>query len=1234
MLLAIIFCVSGFLHAQDLSSLTGTVTDSTGAVISGATVSLIDTKTNTQYQAVTTSAGSYTINSVRPGPGYKVTIGYTGFQTLVVNDLDIGVGRTATQNAVLTPGAVQSVEVSAQNKTQTLDTVDASIGNNIDVKLINSLPIQARDNITTLFSLQPGVAAGSVTGARTDQSETTVDGLDVNDIAAGQTGAGFQVISKAPADSVEEFRGTVAGQLASNGPGGGGQFQLITKSGTNKFHGDINEYHRDAQMQANSWFNDNLVVPLRKPPLIQNQFGGAIGGPILRDKAFFFFDFAESRIIAAATTLVTVPLDSYRNGNISYILAKDANGNACTSASRQDTTPQCIGTLTPAQAAVLDPQGVGVNAALLAFVNSRYPHANDLTSGNGVNTGGFRFNAPAPDNQTTYVTRLDYNLSNTMKVFVRGTMNRRNATQSVVRFPGDPVSNPFVDRSYSYVGGHVWQIGNNKVNSFEYGDTITRFNFPSTYDPTGTTSFTFGGLTAPFNGLSTQTRRVPIPEFRDDFNWNKGAHQISMGGTFKFIKTHSLLLNDFNFATIGLGGNTTTLNASLRPANILAGSTSASVYDTAFTFGLGRVGSISSNYNYDNKGAVIPQGTGATRRYRYYQTELYVGDSWKVFPSLTLTYGVRYQYYSVPFEATGNQAEQNVSFNDYFAARVAQSAAGASGPASLPFFTYVLAGKANNGPGVYQPNYTDFAPRFSFNYNPAYFRKLVVNGGVGIVYDRTVINAVNFIQDQSSYLFQQTGVAKPFGISGDATTSLKNDPRVGANFGSNFNLGTATPPAPPVIVNPFTPNVTGGVPNGLALGRGQSAVDPNLKDPYSIAINAGVQQELPGNFIMRLNYAGRLGRRLLAQTDASQLIDFTDGPSGQSLSSAFIALTTAQRAGVPTTASSAIHSVAVQPFFESQAGSSSGNITQLLYNAFASGTIAIGDFADFVQALSANNLIKNNVGMASQFGTNSNLTNKGFSSYNGLLLTVSKNLSKGLQFDFNYTWSHSIDNTSLVANAIAANSGTGFICDALRPRACRGNSDFDVQTVINANFVYDLPIGRGRTFMTKAPGWLDEILGGWQVSGIPQYRSGLAFGTSTGAFLAGFSNNVSGTFTGNRGDLVAHPAKTANGAVNLFSRGGGSNARSNFTNPIGFQYGSRNNLRGPSLVQFDAGIAKTFPIVGEKLRAKFRGDAFNVLNHPVFATPSTTNINSGSFGNITGVAVASRVLQVSLRLEF
>ena len=1243
-LLALLACTP-LVHAQDAAAVTGTVTDATGAVIPGATITLTNKQHGTSYTVKSDPKGSYHFLNVAPAEGYTETFTHDGFASYSVDHISIIVGLTRTQDAKLAAGSTDAVSVSAGNEEVTLNTTDASIGNNVDVEQLNELPVYDRTGgITTLFSLQPGVDvnSGAVTGARIDQTSVTVDGMDVNDIAAGTT---FAIVSNAPVDSIEEFRGTVAGLVSGLGTGSGGQFQLVTKSGTNRFHGNINEYHRDTTTVANTWFNNLDGLP--RTPLIRNQFGGNIGGPIKKDKLFFFFDIADSRIIQSATGEDTVPLDSFRNGTLNYI----NNSGTCDNTSRLNTTPNCISNLSAAQVAALDPSKVGFNQNLLSFINSRYPHANVLTDGDGVNTGGYRFTVPTPDIDTTYVGRIDYNLSQHHKLFGRFTINRQNAIESLPVLPTDPVSHPFIDRSYGYVVSDVWTIGGNKVNQLYYGDTISKYDFPNSYNPTGADAFGISGISSPYSGTDGQKRRVPIPEVRDDFNWQKGAHSLVAGGTFKFIKTNSNLINNFNFVGIGqsgpalTGGLTDKTHPDLRPGNINGSQTALDDYDSLFPAALGVIGSISTNYNYDHNGAALPAATGGPRAYRYFETELYAGDSWKFSPKLTISYGLRYQLYSVPYEAHGQESveytdaesQSRATLPAYVAARVSQLASAAP---VLPIYSVKLGGKANNGAPLYQPSYKDFAPRVAFAYNPT--PKTVINGSAGIVYDRTVINAINFLQDQISYLFSNSQVDNIGSTS--PYTSLASDPRIGANL--TYDRSYIPPPA--AITSPYTPYVSGGVPYGLGAGETNFVISPTLKDPYSIALNAGVQQELPFHMVMKLNYVGRLGRRLLADADAGQLIDTPDvsKKSTQTMAQAFAALTTQTRAqqanGTLGTAP-----LTPQPWFENVLGQyqgllGPGSTNTDVVNAIAGQLAPRGDITDIIYTLGAytnagyTGLLPTNIGLPAQFGSNAYLTNQGNSNYHGLLLTLSKNMSKGLRFDFNYTWSHSIDNTSLSANGNSLFSNSGFICDITQPKACRGSSDFDVRQEANANFVYELPVGHGKQFAGNANHLLDEVIGGWSVSGIPTYRTGLAVTPYSDTYLASFDNQDPAIFTGNKGDLRTK-INVANSTVYNFAGGanGAAKVLAEFRGPIGIEYGNRNLIRSAGAVNFDAGLAKTFPIVREKLNLKFRADAFNVLNHPAFGTPAVNIVNNTSpFGQVTGTSNGSRVAQFALRLEF
>ena len=238
---------------------------------------------------------------------------------------------------------------------------------------------------------------------------------------------------------------------------------------------------------------------------------------MLKNKLFFFFDFNDSKIVQSAPEDTTVPLDPYRNGSVAYILENATNGSgACSDASRANTTPECIGTLTLAQVKAMDPQGIGFSPILQMFLNARYPHANDLTSGDGINTGGYRFTAPNPDDETNYVARIDYKLSDTMKLFGRVSITRENAIEFPVALPTDPVSNPFTDHSYGYVVGHM-DDRRQQGQLVYYGDTIEKYNFPANFHPTGTTSLPLA--TGQMHSWGTPTTRMRRRSGESRFPW-------------------------------------------------------------------------------------------------------------------------------------------------------------------------------------------------------------------------------------------------------------------------------------------------------------------------------------------------------------------------------------------------------------------------------------------------------------------------------------------------------------------------------------------------------------------------------------------------------------------------------------------------------------------------------------------------------------------------------------------
>ena len=1273
-------------YAQDVAGMTGVVTDPSGAAVPGATVTLKNTTTGSQYTAIANAGGTYRFSNIPPGQGYEAVFTATGFTPVAVKNIYLTVATIRTQDATLTIGAHTEVEVTASNSEVTINTTDATIGNTFDVQQLNELPVQSRSDPTALFTMQPGVTdSGSVTGARVDQNNVTLDGLDVNDFATGGasqqqyvgTGVvqGFgsgTIVGHAPVDSIEEFHGTVGGNLSSTGPSSGGQFQMVTKSGTNQFHGNLNEYHRDPSLVANTWFGNNSTPIIPRNHLIQNQFGGAIGGPVIlpklfngHDKLFFFFDFNDNRIISGAIQQRTVPLDSLRAGNIGYCVNDAAHDCATTKY------------LSAAQVQAIDPAGVGENGTWtqLLFGSSsapgRFPHSNNSVTGDGINTGGYAFNAPANDYAINYVTRIDYNLNQNMKIWGRFTIARENAVETPNQFAGDPATSPFIDRTYAFVFGHDWAIGSNKTNRIFAGEVVQKYNFPNNFNPDKSTFFTFGdgadsdgpGISSSlYQNPSSQARRVPIPVVGDDFSWTKGRHTWQFGGTFKDITAHDTTVADYNTTEIGLGGQILGLcgpsagacgtgNPSLRPSDIDPSNPGA--WDQTFAFMLGRVANVQSDFNYDAAGNALTQLTGDQRYYRYYQTQVYAQDSWKVTPSLTLSYGVTYQLFSVPYETRGLESMEPLTFDQYMTDRIKQSSASQSGTSAVPLISYVLGGKGNSGnaPPLYQPEHKNFSPHIGFSWNPSFNKKSVFNASAGIVYDRSIVNSILHLQDVYSYLFQQTKSTSE-GISGDPYTSIKNDPRLGASDGTlPFTPTAPATPKPPYA--PFSgdyctgggyPQSPCGLLNGLAFNE---TIDPSLKTPYSYIFNGGYQLSLPKDMILKTNYVGRFGRRLLAQADANQVLEFPDPVSGQLFSQAFGNITQAIRkdsnyADLPTQAW-------FENVYQPGLGVSHGfaNNTQYL-GAKYSGLVFNGDFGDFTQAIASHTPA--NVGMGAQFSENSFHNNKGFSSYNGLLVTLQKNASHGLRYDFNYTWSHSIDNISFFANSQGDTGigGGGLICDDVRPKECRASSDFDLRQIISGDANYVLPFGRGKMFLSSSSSLLNEVVGGWGISGVTAWHTGYPWQTASNAYVASYSNDAPAILTGNAGLAKTHLTKLPGGGVSDFSNA--LLASQQYSGPVGFQIGSRNSLRGPGYFNLDLGLAKTFPITAERVSLKFRADAFNALNHPNFTIPDENVFNGydqedyqggANFGaisftqNPTGnLNSGARVLELALRLEF
>ena len=1246
MLATLTLCLSAVAAmAQSTAGVTGTVKDSNGAVVAGADVKLTDTKTGAELNTKTNDQGVYEFQKVAPGTGYKLTFTNPGFQTLVINDVALGVGTTSTHNAELTIGEVSGTVVVTASNEVTLNTSDASIGNVIGERRLKELPIQIRNSPAALIGLQPGVVGnnvgvtggnriGSVTGARADQGNITVDGIDVNDQTTGQFAA---TVGNAPIDAIQEFRAVSTNPGAADGRSSGGQVELVTKSGTNEFHGNLREYNRTAATAANTFFNNKNGVP--RPALTRNQFGGSIGGPIMKDALFFFFDYEGRRDAQQVTNLRIVPLQHVREGRIAFLNNSAATACNTAPAARLNTKPECFSFLSAAQVAALDPLGIGADASLLSFVNERYPLPNDLSAGDGINTGGFRFNAPSRRADNTYTTRIDWNANSAHKLFGRFNIARRVQTDTVnsvaAQFPGDPETGQIIVRDYTWVVGHTWTASPTFVNQVTVGAARSGLLFPRNFKPAFPNILTFGGgLSAPFAGISSQDRFVLVPTYRDDATWTRGTHSIEFGGSFKPINQQSGLVNDFNFITVGLGSNLQALNASLRPGTIRNSATARNNFDSMFTFLLGRYASVQTNFNYDPAGNAFEPGTGKVRNYRYDELELYVQDNWRVRNNLTLNFGVRWHLYPAPYERDGFQAAQDVDMRQLFDLRLRNAAAGISGPDAEPLLRYDLIGKGNNARALYETDLNNFAPRFGFAYTPAFKNgflgslfgdnKTVIRGGGSVTFDRPS-GAITFIQDQVSYLFDNS--ATTLFPGGGAVNALTTNPR--------FTTITQTPAVnvAPTITRPFTPFVTsdscpGVIPSGLCTGEFNYAVDTQFRIPYSVQYSFGFQRELPGDFILEASYVGRQGRKLFSQADVAQVLNHRDPVSGQLM---FDALNALQAEILPQFAVEDPADLVYtnQPWFENIVPGGTDTIAQV-FREFTER----GDTSSILFLLQG--FIPTNLSMSGQFGTNVYISNQGSSTYNGMLVSLRKRFSQGLQFDFNYTWSHAIDNGSSITNTVTG----GLVCDLTNLRVCRGDSDFDIRHLVNANFIYELPFGRGQRFGSGVSGWANQIIGGWEVSGIFTARSGVPFSTTSGTFPVGFNFNSPGALNIAANLAALRPRIHDEGTtIQFFDDPDAvfdldSPLTGTFRFPRHGEIGSRNVLRGPSFWNLDTALMKNFKMPwSENQSLQIRWEAFNLFNHHAFGLPAA-NIVGATFGQITTSATTPREMQFAIRYSF
>ena len=1108
------------------TSLNGVVKDAQDSVIPNANVTLTNTATSTVRSQKTGGEGRYSFDLLTPGD-YRLDVQATGFRKQMFQNIHVLVANANTLDVHMQVGTLtETVEVSAQSNQVMVDTQDASLGNNFISQQITQLPLEAR-NVLSLLTLQPGVTKdGYVAGSRADQSNVTLDGVDINEaysnaIGPAQTDSTVPNAEKGPvlrlnSEAIEEFRVATLNSGAGGGRSSGAQIALVTKSGANKWHGAAFEANRNTIFTANDWFNNHAGVA--RPTLIRNTFGGAVGGPVIKDKVFFFYSY-EGRTDASQTPVLAanqspVPLPSMGQGLLNFHLCSGSAGNYDCS------NPGKLVTLGASDFAQIFPDIQGLNQAglqTMAGAAAKYT-ANDTTIGDGMNVGGFRFNASTPVRQHSHSARMDFNLTSHQTLFARANVIY-DKWGGVPAYPDTPAPDEW-DHPWGFAVGHTWTIHNNLVNKLTYGYTRQSFTkggdlFHNDID--------FRFVYYPTNELFSLSRVTPVHNWVDDLSWIKGNHTITFGGNV--MKSNNIRASYSNAYDQAI------TNPSYYLTNLLRGPLSNYVLATdgipmfggdgssaenAMTALIGRFTQYTADYTYGHNLQLTPSGTPTIRNFAGQDYEGYVQDTWKAKRNLTITMGLRYGLARPIYEVTGFETRPDVPLGKYLDLREQNAKLGID---YTKLINVNLSGPANHAGPMYNWDKTDFQPRVGVSWSPNFSTGIlsrvfgkegqsVLRGGFGINGDYFGQALATFFDIRNTLGFGSSFTTGP--NTYDVGCSPYQDPGSGyfgasGSCGAGVNLGplfTSTDqairgvlPAPPVVQSISFPQQQ---PPDNSL-RIESSLDQNLTTPKSYSWSATFERQLPKNTMLQVSYIGREGRHLLAQRDIMQPIDLVDPKSKMDWYTAGTLLAKQRAQGVATA------SVAPIPYFENLFPGAAANLGYTLPNSTQAVYQLIndvgGDYTTSQAYLDGISILGSNAFYQPQYGALSAWGSIGNSNYHALAASY-KIRTNSLTADFNYTWSHSLDDSSGLQTGGGYN-GESFILNPFRQHDMYSNSDFDARHQINANTVWQLPFGHGKSLLANVGKVANGVIGGWQLTSIFRFNTGMP---------VGFYNGTTGVF--------------------------------------------------------------------------------------------------------------------------
>ena len=1173
-LIACLLCVlcvgsAQFLWAQavDTGTIAGVVSDQSGAVVPGATVTITDLTTGSSRTVTTNDAGRYILVNVSPGK-YDISFTKQGFAAAKVGAQPVEVGKVATVNISLQVGATnQVVQVEATNVQ--LQTMNATVGNDITGVALTSLPTIARD-VSTFVTLQPGVAPdGSVSGAVYDQNTFQLDGgQNSNDMdgsmniytnsfagdptgglvkffVTGNNGGGPTGVMPTPVDSVEEFKVGTNNQTADFNGSAGAQVSMVTKRGTNTWHGTGYEYYLDNNFNANTWDNNQTGIAI--PSYHYSRFGGAIGGPILPKlaggKTYFFANYEGWRYPNAETIEVLDPTASMRLGLLTFNgTTYNLNPTPVTYNGVTYPSTPCGAGVNPGDSAGCDPLGLGISPTVQAMWNTM-PLPNSPQCGFSRcddNIGEFTANMSLPQSSNFGVVRVDHDFSDkwhfmsSYRYFhlVRATDNQFDISS------GTPVSltaRPQVP--WYLVAGLTTNITPNATNDIHYsylrnfwqwgsaGDPPQVAGLGGALEPLGEVSLANGHALSPYN-VDTQETRTRFWDgqdnlIRDDVTVLKGNHLFQFGGSYeRNFDYHERSDNGggINYQPVYQLGTNSTGSGIGGMAPYVPSGISSTVFGREYAAVLGIVSIAQTAYT--RSGADLTLNPPLTHAFDqsvipYYN--VYFSDTWHMKPTFTLTYGLGWSLEMPPVEQNGKQvllvdaSDQPIDVQSYLHQR---QAAALQGQVFNPDVGFALVGNVGNGRKYpYNPFYGGFSPRIAAAWNPHFDgdtfmgrvfgqQGTVIRGGYSRIYGR--LNGVDLVLVPllGTGLLQAVQCVQPTatGICGGAGSTPSSAFRIGPTSGGWNGLVAplGTPPSQ-TLPQPDFPGI-----NAVSAGAGE-VLDPNFKPNHSDSFDLTIQRQLTSKTMMEVGYIGRIVH------DEYQPINVNAVPymmtmGGQTFAAAYAGVEKALGCAGPSNgcANSVPANITPQPFFEAAmnpaycAGFSSctqavatNEVSNLqsqavwqLYSDLDNGGFS---FPRSMMNTPINCPTGAEIGcqgqLSSGIGVNASV---GRANYNALFASVRMGDWHGLTMQSNFTWSK-----ALGTGATAQATSEYTITDPFNINNTYGLQSFDRTFVYNMFFVYQPPFFKGQK------GLAGHVLGGWTFAPVLSVGSGLPLEVNT-----------------------------------------------------------------------------------------------------------------------------------------